>query len=212
MVTDTWDAFLDAFEEKEQNENQRLIDKLNLINERLIKKDYDIKELNYERNLILKDLIEIIKSIKYSALSLIGGIKDEAYWQAWKYFWLKNQKEKSEEDKKDLKEYKGIFNLLVNDFIFNKLLSKNKDFKLKEISMFNYGEQYWFQYTYKNKVVEIVVPCFSCANEKNYLDIMCGYKFYECDDYVRRIIASNLNYKELAKSIEKWAKEQGEQE
>lgn len=208
MANDTWNELVDTFEKREQCENQTLIDKLNLVNQRLVKKDYDIRELTYERTLIVRDVVDILKSVKCSGLSLIGGMYDDAYWQAWKYSWLKKQKEKSEEDKKNLKEYKPTFNVIVNNLIFNRLLLKNEEFKLKEISMYNYGEQYWFQYTYKNKVVEIVLPCFSSTNEKNYLDMIDGYKFYECDEYIRRIVASNLDYRELAKSIEKWVKEQ----
>ena len=163
--------------------------RLNLLD----KKKQLIRELTYEKDLIIDDVCNIFKNEVFSSnLSLIWGIDETAYHTAWLYHY---DKEKCQDQNKAKQTFKWI-----TDTIKEKILLNNKQFKLDEIILNGYDRKsYDFHYKYKKHIFNITIPMFATTNKDNYETMIVGYKIYDSTSpHTWSCILTNLDYRQLA--------------
>jgi hypothetical protein len=188
------------YETMESEKAKYVLDEIKLRQERKKKKDKLIEELNYEKDLITHDIINIIRSdLTYTKYNLFVGYNQEMFSKAWRYINLRK-----DADKEVKKDYKKSFDF-VTHIIEENILSGNKDFKLKEIYDYNFSQAYEFIYEYKDHKFSISIPMFANTNEKNYLQMLYGYRIshYESKHTSMQIIYG-LDYTKVANDFKQW--------
>ena len=176
--------------------------------EKLAAKEDAIANLQYEKDLILNDIVEVIKQdLSISGYYILRGFNAGTLLEkAWKYCWHKDEPEyyQTEEARE---EDKNCYNYILTTISRNILLDK-KEFKFNnKISNYNYGTSYDFEYIIRGHKIWICIPNYSSANAKNYLDLLQGHIVrYEESKNVNAIMAFNLNYAVLAKDLADWIK------
>lgn len=149
---------------REINYRQNLIDE----------KDELIKKLNFEKTLVINNLIKLIQDLNSSEVSLIWGANTQYFHDAWRYFHSKKEI-KDEEKKKKMKQSYDYVIARINSVI----LLDNKDFKLKKIIAYGYdSSQFSFEYEYKEQTFEITIPMFDNTTSENYKEMLSGYKVF----------------------------------
>lgn len=188
----------------EEGWQEYIKEQLNLRLERFKEKQHKINDLNYEKELIEDDIIDIIKvNLHYSQCTVFQGLQDKVFNDAWTYFWHKNDNEWSEENKIKLKtSFEYVTETLKEKFF------KNYDVELTEVIQFWYGVAYDFIYKYKNQFIQIKVPCYSMVNRENYAYLLSGYEVsYKENDHCWGHIASGIDYKDIIEKLHKWIDE-----
>lgn len=159
-------------EAKRQLETKNMLDKINYRQGLINEKDKIIKNLNYEKELITDDIVNLIKNLTSSEMALCWGANNRLYRDVWYYYHHINEIE-DEENKKKLK---NSYDLVLMQ-IKSRILLDNKEFKLQNISAYGYdGRGYSFIYKYKKETFEIYIPMFDVANEGTYQDMLIGYR------------------------------------
>lgn len=208
METKEMDAFFRRMEAEEQAKKQELLDSIKQAQDRLAKKDETIKELQFERDLIFGNFLNIINErLRLSPFNIFYGFKEEIFWKAWRWSHYKEavkaELEKGEITEDEYKNHKTCFELTtrtVKEKFFGDLKDK---VKFKEIIR-NWTVGYDFTYTYKKQEITIFVPTFY-ADEKTYEYVLNGYRAnYKESEYVQGYICSGLDYKEVAKKLQEW--------
>ena len=169
---------------------------------KLKSKKEQAENLNYESDLILKDIIDDIKHrLSYSSCNIFYGFKAELLNKAWRYFHRKGNDLSG--DKEKMKEYKMAYKIVV-DTIKSDILKNNADYELKHIVDYWFGTAYEFEYKYKDEVIRIDIPVFSSANKENYQYLLCGYRVFiqESKNCYTEVI-SGLDPNEVADRLEK---------
>lgn len=188
--------------ERQLKTAQRLKDinyRQNLINE----KNELIEKINFEKTLIINNLVDNIKNLNSSEISLIWGASSQYFRDAWKYFHYKD-KEKDEETKKKWKRsYEFVITKINSDILLD-----NKDFKLKNILYCGYdNSQFSFEYTYKKQVFEISIPMFDNTTLDNYKEMLLGYRVYiQTSESSWSLIIKDLDPNIVAQKLKEYIK------
>ena len=189
--------YIEDYENYRTNEADEVFEKIKKCIDKMKVKDKQIEELQYENNLIMKDMLDNIRiNLRNSCYNLFESFHPDCLRMAWLYNTSKDKDEETE------KTYNFVLHR-INHFI----LKNNPDFELIEIIMYNYGEGYDFLYKYKNSKVKIFIPLFERVTLDNYLLFLNGYSFYIYEDeYIIEQVFSDINYKKFAEKIELWVK------
>ena len=162
-----------------------------------------IKKINFEKTLIIDDLVKTIKTLSSSEISLIWGANSQYFHDAWRYFNYKDKVEDEEEKKKWKQSYEYVI-AKINSTI----LLDNKNFKLKKIVVYGYdGYQYAFEYKYKKQTFEIAIPMFDHTTSENYKEMLLGYRIFiqtseSCWSLIIKDLAPNVVAQKLKEYIE----------
>ena len=198
------DKFIQEQEAKRQIETKKLLDKINYRQGLIDEKNELIEKINFEKTLIIDDLLKTIKNLNSSEISLIWGANSQYFYDAWRYFHSKDET-KNEETKKKWKQSYNYVIARVNSVI----LLDNKDFKLKKIITYGYdGYQYAFEYKYKKQMFEVVIPMFDNTTNENYKEMLSGYRVYiqtseSCWSSIINDLDPNIVAQKLKEYIEK---------
>ncbi len=190
----------------DQLKSNYIVNEIKKRQEKLAAKEEMIANLQYEKDLILNDIIEVIKQdLAISGHYILRGFNAETMLEkAWRYCCHKNEPEyyQTEEAREEDKNCYNYILITINRSI---LLDK-KEFKFNDkIINYNYGTSYEFEYIIRGHKIFINIPNYSNANVKNYLDLLEGYIVrYEESENVYGIITNNLDYQELAKDLIAW--------
>lgn len=177
----------DPIEEAQRKAETRANYVFNTIKTRLDKankKQEQINDLTYEKELIIGNVIDCIKEdLNESAYNLFRYCNSHVLREAWFYFNHQHDDESvfciSQSGKSLKKEYEGAFNF-VTAVINKNILFEDPDFVLTGVTDFNFSSSYEFEYSYKDKKLRIGIPAFPNANDKIicpcYQDIMSAIK------------------------------------
>lgn len=198
--------YIKNLEEERLLKAKLLLNKINHKQDLINKKNEQIENLNYEKDLITEDIVHTIKnSLQDSEFNLIWGASS-VYRDAWRYGYNKDYPDanifKDDETKdKAKKAYKW-----VTDSIKEKILLNNKKFKLKSISVYGYDNQgYSFYYTYGKQAFEIYIPMFNTTNKDNYKEMLLGYRILiKTSDNCWKCILYNIDYHQLANNFKEY--------
>ena len=201
-----FDNYMLSLEEKEKAEAEYVLNQYKDRLAKVDKKDEEIKNLTYERNLIFQDAMSIVNNdIKNSALNIFRYMDGMFLWKAWKYHFYPNEitDDNGKVDEKKTKEYKSCLDY-AKSIIEARFFENNKKFKYSKILMYNYGAYYEFEYTYGKGTLEIAVPVFGGVNEKTYVDTMGGYAVRYVDGNVHYLLAQGFDFDIIKKNIKAW--------
>lgn len=196
-------TFADTLEVQRLAEAKNIIDGINNKKRKIKAKKEQIEDLQYESDLITRDIINTIKIDLYrSEYNLFSMISANTFWEAWTYKGTKKW-----DDKEKKKEFKKSYNFIV-DRIKEEILKNNDEFKLINIIDSNYSTFYNFEYEYKDIKIGISIPIYIHANKDNYEDLLKGYRALICQSGAcwQQIIC-DLNYREVADKLESYLKE-----
>ena len=186
--------------------SQYVMDELKKRQERLAAKEEAIRNLNYEKDLIISDICGVIaQDLPLSGHYVFRGLSAGTLLEkAWSYC---NYKDKvgyyEKEEAKD--EDKGAYQFACLTIERNILLD-NKEFKFNNrIVDYCYGLFYEFEYIIRGHKIWICIPNYEAANSKNYIELLQGHIVrYQESENVIGILTSNIDYKELAKDLIAW--------
>lgn len=181
------------------------------------KKQEEIDNLIYEKELIIGDVINLIREdISQSYYNIFSFVRiRNLLWEAWDYFWLKKEGETEKEHLKgpegsiSLEDFEKSYNVVIGTVKDKLIPEKYRDESiLVEIMDWNLSTAYEFTFKYKDIEFIIGVPMFKNANNKNYLEMLSGYtlKFRE-DECSLGFGFSTLNPKEFKGKLESWIDE-----
>jgi len=164
-----------------ENELKEKLGTLDLRLKKLDAKIEAIKDLEYEKGLIEKDIADYIKfKLAFSYASVFGIPVEEDFSRA---CWWSEHKNDSlvesltdEEKKKFEKSFDYIANRVEYEFT-----RKNKDFELVSICGKNNNECYEFEYKYKGVNLLISMMNFARPNAENLKSFLKPYTVY-CED------------------------------
>lgn len=150
----------------------------------------EIENLNYEKDLILRDIIDVIKlDLCASDYNIVKFLSNDPYYISWKYFYNKNE---LDEDNKP--EYEATWKM-VEKQIKSRLIPDEyeKDIVFNSIFQYNRGDRYEFHFTL-NKINYIIsIPNFNNVSGKNYKDLLDGYKLYILSNSTYSLQFKDLN-------------------
>lgn len=179
----------------ENKQGKQVLNQIELKEQRLTDKTNVITQLQYEKGLIEKDIVDTIKTelnnsyiniFRYLNANLLGDI-----WRGWL------SKEKDKQFKYNL-DY-------VLSIIKSKLLNNDDDFKLKDILDFCYSAAYEFIFDYKSQEILVYIPVFANITEKNKPYIMCGYMIqYKENEHTWTSITSGFDTNKISKDLKEW--------
>lgn len=150
------------------------------------KKQEQIDNLTYEKNLIVNDIVELIKEdLTDSAYNIFFGILiADAMHRAWNYHRALSENKLDTLSYKDyndkevtVEDFEISYNFVLNE-IKRRLIPEKYHKKLKviEITMCNYGARYSWKFKIDGVEFMIEVPIFSYTNKDNYIDMLAGYE------------------------------------
>lgn len=204
------------YEDSENVIKEYILKEIKNRQDKLAKKEEEIANLIYEKDLIKEDILNSIRNeLNGSAWNAFRGFKpellenahrwgnhskDKDYWSEWS-----KSKKKCEEHKKDCKTSFEF----VNNFITQNILKNNPDYKYaNEVLDWNYSTSYEFAYDIHGTRIWVSIPNFSNANEKNYKEILAGYAIrYKESEHVIELLVADLDYKKVADALENWINE-----
>jgi hypothetical protein len=199
-----FEKFISEQEAKRQIETKKLLDKINYRQDLINEKDKIIKNINYEKELITNDIVELVRNLTSSEISLIWGASSVYYDDAWRYFHYKDEIKDEEKNKK----MKNTYNLVLMQ-IKSKILLEDKNFKLQNIYFYGYDKMcYSFVYKYKKHVFELKIPMFDIANKETYIDMMLGYQILiQTSEHCWSTIICDSNPDVVANKLKEYIKE-----
>ena len=186
------------FEFEEQHASQ-LLNQLDLKEKRLADKTAILSQLQYEKELIEKDIIDTIKTaLNVSCLNIFRYFNSDLLSDIWRG-WLNKDKGKD-------KQFQSNLNYALN-IIKSKLLNNDDDFKLKDIIDFCYSAAYEFIFDYKGQEILVYIPVFANITQENKPYIMCGYSIqYRESEYTWTLITSGFDTIKISKDLKEWLK------
>lgn len=183
------------------NENQQvqqILKPLELKEQRLADKKAAISQLQYEKELIEKDIVNTIKNLHNSSIDIFSYCNPDLLSNVWRGWGNKN---KSKQLKTDL------------DFVLNviklRLLNNDDNFILKEIIDFCYSAAYEFIFDYKGQAILVYIPVFANINEENKQYIMCGYSIqYKQSEHIWDTITHGFDTNKISQDLKEWLKDE----
>ena len=180
---------------------QQVLKQIELKEQRLTDKMATLSQLQYEKELIEKDITNTIKTelnnsyiniFRYLNANLLGDI-----WRGWM------NKDKETNKEKD-KQFKYNLNYILS-IIKSKLLNNDDNFKLKDILDFCWSAAYEFVFDYKGQEILVYIPIFANVTEKNKPYIMCGYMIqYKENEHTWTSITSGFDTDKISKDLKEW--------
>lgn len=201
-----FERFFRTWQKSEEEIGRDLLNDIQRIRERMTRKEREIEELTYERNLIMNHLCSqlIEKDLRTSYFNIFRYNNEDLLIEACNY-----NSHKKELKGKALKDYKNSFDYAVNRVMEVFFGSLKDEVKFKNICMYRPLTGYDFIYIYKNIEIEIFIPTF-IADEKTYKEALSGYRIcYQKSEFCRDLLFNGLDYKEIAKKLQTWIKEEG---
>ena len=199
------------FEAREKAKDQYVLDELTKRREKLKAKEESIENLQYERNLVLNDILTVIREdLNQSGYNMFRYLNEgDLFWEAWRYG--NHHKDKDFEpyqDKEVKKKEKQSFEFVTHQ-IEHMLLKDNPDFKFdNEVIDSDFSLYYEFTYKYKNQKIYVCIPNFKCATDRNYLSLLNGYVIrYRESEYCTGWITSDLDYHNIYEKLMAWINE-----
>lgn len=180
---------------------QQILNQIDLKEKRLTDKTNAITQLQYEQQLIEKDIVDTIKTeLSASCLNIFRYLNADLLSNVWRE-WINKDKEKDKEKNKQFK-----YNLdYILSIIRSKLLNNDDDFKLKNIIDFCYSAAYEFVFDYKSQEILAYIPVFANITQENKPYIMCGYSIqYRENEYTWTSITSGFDTDKISKDIKEW--------
>ena len=198
-ITEKINCFGESLEEQRLLKAKLLEKSIKQRTDLIREKNQLITNLNYEKDLITDDIVNIIKQqLVDSEFNLIFGFSSDYFHTVWLY----NQ---DKEFVKDKDKAKQLFKW-ITEAIKEKILFNDKQFKLIDITIYGYDRHaYSFQYKYKNHKFDIKIPMFNTVDRKNYKEMLLGYQiYYYTSDNCSKLIANNLDYRQLANDFKQY--------
>lgn len=185
--------------------------------EKANKKQEEIDNLKYEKELILGNVFDLIREdIAQSYYNIFRFFNtSELLWEAWKYSSFKRQgrlQEIEESHKKEpeycksLEDFENAYDFVLRTVKDRLIPEKYRDEStLVEIVDWSYSIAYEFTFKYKDIEFIICVPMFNNVNDKNYLEMLSGYvlRFRESEHCIG-LAFSTINPQEFKEKLEKW--------
>ena len=201
MNKEAVDKFTKQLETERQLKTAQYLKEINYRQNLIDEKDELIKKLNFEKTLVMDNLVKLIQDLNSSEVSLIWGATSQYFHDAWRYHNSKNEI-KDKEKKEKLKQSYGYVIARITFVI----LLNNKDFKLQKIVTYGYdGYQYAFEYKYKKQMFEIVIPMFDNTTNENYKEILAGYKvFIQTSESCWTLIIKDLDPNVVAQKLKEY--------
>lgn len=198
--------FISQQEKNEKLKAEIVLEKIKIRQQRKNDKIKKIEELNYEKDLIVDDIINIVKKeLNCSKYNLFTGFFSDTFHNIWRYFHYKE-----EIKKREIEQIETVFNYVTSQ-IKEKILLNDENFELTKVVDSCYGRHYVFEYSYKNHNFYVYIPMFDKANDENYAELLEGYKiYYKKSEYHDEIIAYGLDYDEVAKELKEFIQNLGE--
>lgn len=182
------------------NENERakqVLEQIDLKEKRLTDKTNVITQLEYEKRLIEKDIVDTIKTeLNASSINIFRGFNPSLLDDIWRWFANKDEN----------KQLEDTLDFILN-IIKSKLLNNDDNFKLKNIIDFYYSTAYQFIFDYKGQVIIVNIPVFANVTEKNKSYIMCGYMIqYTKNENVWSPITYGFDTDKISQDLKEWCK------
>lgn len=209
--------FIEDEEKQEIIKSQYALDETKRRLEKANKKQEEIDNLKYEKDLILENVFSHIKEdIAQSYYNIFRYlIVDDLLWEAWKYSLYKNKGSLEEIEKshkenpeycKPLKDFEDSYNFVVEKVKIRLIPSKYKDeSNLVEIIDCNRSSSYEFKFKYKDVEYAICVPVFVNANKDNYAELLSGYKLeFKESEHCIGLAFNTMNPNEFKEKLEEW--------
>ena len=198
------------YDDQEEREKKFVVDEIKSRQDKLAKKDEEISNLQYERNLILLDVIGTINNdLRNSGWNLFKYFDGDIFWKAWKYCHHKDELEgmlkSGDKDmpQEEFDKYKSSFGY-TKDTVQRVFFGELKDkVKFKEIiRSWEIGYDYIF--IYKKQEIQVFIPTFLC-DEKTYGYMLNGYHVsYSESDCCTSWITHDLDYHKVADRLQEW--------
>lgn len=180
---------------KENKQALQILKQIELKEQRLTDKTNVITQLQYEKELIERDIVDTIKiELNNSYINIFRYLNADLLSNIWRG-WL--SKEKGKQFKYNL-DY-------VLSIIKSKMLNNDDNFILKDILDFCYSAAYEFIFDYKGQEILVYIPVFANVTEKNKPYIMCGYMIqYKENEHTWTSITSGFDTNKISKDLKEW--------
>ena len=208
-----------SYEDREASKDKYVLDELKKRQEKLKDKDEAIANLQYERNLVMGDILSVIRyDLAQSGINLFRYLDEgNMFWEAWRY--CNHHKDKDFEaykDKEVKKKEKQSYEFVMSQ-IESRILNNNKEFKRVDSAMdSNFSLYYEFTFKIRGQEIYVCIPNFKCASERNYTELLSGYIIrYKESEYCTGWICADLDYHKIYDKLmafinEKWPKKDEE--
>lgn len=204
------------FDEREALKATYILEELKSRQDYIKKKDAAIAEMQYERKLVFRDMLSVIRQdIASSSLNIFCGFNSEFLHKAWRYGCLKKEGIKKAIEKGDLtkekaKEYKASYEYAVDTVLNTFFMPEIREqVKIKEIIM-EWTSGYCFYFAYADQEITISIPTFSTVDEKNYTSILYGYTArYQASKSCYDFICASLKPQEVKEKLYTWITSEG---
>lgn len=189
------EELIDINQESESKRAQQVLNQIDLKEKRLTDKETVITQLQYEKELIEKDIVDTIKiELNNSYINIFRYLTTDLLGNIWRE-WLNKEKDK---------QFKYNLNYVLS-IIKSKLLNNDDTFILKDIIDFCYSAAYEFVFDYKGQEILAYIPVFANVTEKNKPYIMCGYMIqYKENEHTWTSITSGFNTDKISKDLKEW--------
>lgn len=177
-----------------------ILQQIKLKEQRLADKTAAIAQLQYEKELIEKDIVDAIKTeLNNSCINIFAYYNPGILGDIWR--WWKNR------DKEENKQLKASLDYILS-IIKSKLLNNDDNFILKNIYDCNYSSAYEFVFDYKGKEILVHIPVFSNITKENKPYIMCGYMVqYTKNENVWALITRGFDTNKISQDLKEWLNE-----
>ena len=188
-------AMIDIDTTNESKRTQQILNQIDLKEQRLSDKMAAISQLQYEKELIEKDIVDTIKTdLNTSYINLFRFLNPNLLSDIWRE-WL---------NKSNDKQFKYNLNYVLN-IIKSKLLNNDDNFVLKNILDFCFSAAYEFIFDYKGQEILVYIPAFTNVTEKNKPYIMCGYMIqYKENEHTWTSITNGFDTDKISKDLKEW--------
>lgn len=179
----------------ENKQAQQVLKQIELKEQRLTNKTNVITQLQYEKELIEKDIVDTIKTeLNNSYINIFRYLNADLLSDIWRG-WMNKSKDK---------QFK--YNLdYVLSIIKSKLLNNDDNFILKDILDFCYSAAYEFVFDYKGQEILVYIPVFANITQENKPYIMCGYMIqYKENEHTWTSITSGFDTNKISEDLKEW--------
>lgn len=179
----------------ENKQAQQILKQIELKEQRLTDKTNVITQLQYEKELIEKDIVDTIKTdLNTSYINIFRYFSPNLLSDTWRK-WI---------NKSTSKQFKYNLNYVLS-IIKSKLLNNDDNFKLKDILDFCYSAAYEFIFDYKGQEILVYIPVFANITQENKPYIMCGYMIqYKENEHTWTSITSGFDTNKISKDLKEW--------
>lgn len=181
---------------------------------KLREKEDAIANLQYERDLIVDNLVNITKEdLQYSAFNIFRFYNPDFYYKVWTHSRFLNSNKADfykdcDEDTKQTNKtcYECALELIKNNLIPEEYVNR---ISFAEVIRCSYVGTYDFIMLLDNdRTLSIVIPDFNLANKDNYVNIILGYTLREHLDHEITSEFHELDPREFKTKFKEWLDKQ----